>query len=520
VPTENIFDIEEQIAEVARELAALELDIQRRSFLADPVLWGETKLGDTYWSGQRKILQSLRDHRKTAVYTCHEVGKTRIAAVAAGWWLDNHPAGEAFVVTTAPTAYQVRSVLWREINRVHSRGNLSGRTNQTEWLMVVPGGKEEQVAIGRKPDEYQQGSFQGIHQKYLLFILDEACGVPLQLWVEGESLVANDFSKVLAIGNPDDPTTEFGRICKPGSDYNVIQIGAFDTPNFTGEDVPQSLKDNLIGFRYVEDMRKRWARTWTWSEDRTELLPPVGADPKSTNPFFQSKVLGQFPQHSTENGLIPLQWILEAQQRTLKPFGPNELGVDVGGGGDSSTICHRRGGVYRIVHEDTNPDTMQTTGAVIDVLQKTGATLAKIDMIGIGRGVVDRGKELKQPFVGVNVGTKATYGEDDNTYEAQEERKRLGIGFANLRSQLYWNLRTMFETGTIDIDLLDEQLAAELVEIRYKRRSNGTILIESKEDMLRRGVPSPNRADALMLAASEIQDETPSLSPVWGSRRI
>lgn len=499
-------DPQDELLMVAKEMAAIERDIQRRLYLRDPILWGEEKLADQYWSGQRKVLHSVRDHRKTAVYTCHQVGKTRIAAVAAGWWLDTHLPGEAFVVTTAPTAYQVRAVLWREINRVHARGKLGGRTNQTEWFMVSPFGKEEQVAIGRKPDEYTQGSFQGIHQKYLLFILDEACGVPLPLWVEGESLIANDYSKILAIGNPDDPSTEFGKACKPGSDYNVIQISAFDTPNFTGESIGPDVKDNLIGFRYVEDMRRRWARTWQWNEARNGLVAPEGTDVRLINPFFQSKVLGQFPENANPNGLIPLQWIIAAQHRDLKPFGANEFGVDVGGGGDSSTICHRRGPVARIIFESTNPDTMQTCGEVIALLDQTGAQRAKIDNIGIGKGLVDRGKELKRPFVGVNVGTKPYEDLDEDT-EEKIEQDHQGVSFANLRAQLYWQLREKFEAGIIDLDPEDEQLAAELVEIRFKRTSTGKILIESKQQMLDRGVPSPNRADALMLAMGEVPED-------------
>jgi hypothetical protein len=496
ITTQELID---EVAVVANELAAIEVEGQRRIYAADPELWAQERLGITLWSGQRSILRSIRDNRRTAVYTCHEIGKTLSAAIAIAWWIDIHPVGSAFAVTTAPTGHQVRGILWREIGRVHARGQLRGRMNQTEWWIVTPLGNEEMVAIGRKPDEYQTATFQGFHQRYLLFVGDEACGIPLPIWVGADSLIGNDNSKALAIGNPDDPKTEFGRMCKPGSGWNTIQIGAFDTPNFTGEDVPKEVKEHLIGWRYVEDMRKRWARSWSWSEDRTKLEPPSGVDPKQTNPYFQSKVLGLFPEHADANGLIPLQWITTAQVNTLAPFGASELGVDVGAGGDSSTICHRKGPMFRIVHEDHNPDTMHTTGEVVRVLVETEAELAKVDVIGIGRGVVDRGKEQGLKFVGVNVGQAPI--PDPDPVKAKVDEK-LGIGFANLRAQLWWNLRTMFENENIDIDIDDEELAAELVEIRYFRNSSGKIQVESKQDMISRGVPSPNRADAVMLAAA------------------
>lgn len=496
---------EAELDDTVDELLLIEREIQRREWSRDPEKWAFERLGVRLWSKQAEILHSVAAHRKTAVASCHEIGKSFSCGLVVGWWIDIHKPGEAFAVTTAPTGPQVRSILWREIGRVHSLGNLPGRTNQTEWMLDVHGnGKEEQVAIGRKPDEYQNSAFQGLHQKFMLVIIDEACGVPLPLWVAGESLIANDFSKMLVVGNPDDGATEFGRMCRPNSGFHVIFVGAFDTPNFTGEDCPQHVKDNLIGRTYVEDMRKRWAPLWTWAPDNSRLIPPPGTDMKTVNPYFVSKVLGQFPESNQVQGLIPLQWIQAAQQRELQPVGENELGVDVGGGGDSSTGCQRRGPVSRILWEDHNPDTMATCGKVVDHLRSTGAVRAKVDVIGIGRGVVDRGKEQNLPFVGVNVSMAPSQEPD---IAARIAAKKLGTNFANQRAEFYWHLRTLFETGDIDIDPLDEALAAELVEIRFFRTSKGAIQVESKKDMLSRGVPSPNRADALMLAHAPVTGE-------------
>jgi hypothetical protein len=139
---------------------------------------------------------------------------------------------------------------------------------------------------------------------------------------------------------------------------------------------------------------------------------------------------------------------------------------------------------------------MQTCGNVIAALTETGARVAKVDEIGIGRGVVDRGKELGKSIVGVNVGKRA--------FDNEEEEDREDEHYFNLRSRLWWYVRTLFENGTIDIDPLDDDLAAELSDIHYERTSNGKIKIESKQDAQRRKVPSPNRADALMLAAADV----------------
>jgi hypothetical protein len=478
------------IEQTRQKIEQIRFELRRRYWKTHPEDWASERLNETLWSAQRRIMRSVVDNRKTAVQSCHDIGKSFIASRVVAWWLDTHKPGEAFVVTSAPTSNQVRAILWREIGRAHSRGQLRGRTNQTEWLMMV-GDKEELVGFGRKPSDYDPTAFQGIHAPAVLVVWDEACGIPASLVEAGDSLAANNASRVLAIGNPDDPQAEFARMCAPGSGYEVIQVGAFDTPNFTGEQLPQHVKDQLIGELYVEEKRRKWAPGWRWNETRTRVEPPLGADPDDANPVWLSKVLGKFPTKSAEGTLIPYPWIRAAMERDLPPSEPDELGVDVGAGGDSSTIARRRGPVVRVLSEDTNPDTMQTCGKVINTFTMTGSSVVKIDPIGIGKGVLDRGKELGKPFIGVDVG-KAAY---------DTER------FANLRAELWWNVRERFERGEIDIDREDDDTAAELASLRYKITSSGKIAIESKLDAKKRGVPSPNRADSIMLAFAHIPEE-------------
>jgi hypothetical protein len=518
-------DIDQERAEIR----AIEREIQRRAWLRDPVLWAQERLGDQLWSAQKRILHALRAHRKVAVMSCHEIGKSYVSGVAVGWWLDVHPAGQAFAITSAPSEPQVKAILWKEIGRVHLRGRLAGRINQKEWLMNVKsekgGSREEQVGIGRKPNDYDFTAFQGLHARYFLYVFDEACGMPTNLWEAADSLAANDNSRGLAIGNPDDPSTEFARICKPGSGWHVIQVGAFDTPTFTGEPISDVIRESLIGRIYVEEKRRRWAPNWYWVDKDGQpctidkgvrVVCPEGTDPTETGSFWQSKVLGLFPSNTEAGGLIPVGWLQAAQQRWAElegdDTGVSELGVDVGGGGDSSTIAHKKGMKVKIVNEDRNPDTMHTCGLVIDFLKKTGSSRAKIDMIGIGRGVVDRGKELKQPFIGIDVGKSAFEAKTSEKTGKKEEDD--DEGYQNLRAQLWWHTRRLFEKGLIALDPADEDTASELLTVRYKRMSNGRIQIESKKDAEKRGVPSPNRAEAVMLACAP---EPPKIKrATWG----
>ena len=123
--------------------ALLQARLRRRTadrlagYTDDPVGFIEEALGHTLWSKQRAIAEAVRNHRHVAVPSCHDSGKSFIAARIAAWWLASRPVGEAFVVTTAPTLTQVRAILWREIARAHRAGRLPGRLNQTEWYMPV-----------------------------------------------------------------------------------------------------------------------------------------------------------------------------------------------------------------------------------------------------------------------------------------------------------------------------------------------------------------------------------------------
>jgi len=471
-------------------------EYKRREWRKDPAKWVADVCQEQMWSKQRTIMSTVAENRKTAIRSCHAIGKSFAAARLVGWWLTVHPPGDAFVVTTAPTFDQVVSVLWREIGRVHSKlpPESAGVINQTQWRLPVDSGKLELVAFGRKPADHNAAAFQGIHALNVLMLFDEACGISNAggLWDAAESLIANETSKMVLFGNPDLPQTEFEKACEPNSGYKVIGISAFDTPIFTGEAIGTRLGQLLISRQYVEDRRRKWAPNWQWSLDGKRVECPEGADPEDTHPYWQSKVLGKFPS-KTMGGLIPLEWVVNAANRELPKTEPIELGVDVGGGGDASTVGVRWGSVFRVEHSDHNPDTMETCGKVVQVRKRTKATKVKVDIIGIGHGMVDRGLELKEPFVGVNVSLPA----NDTEH------------YANRRAEGYYGLRERFESGDIDIDVNDEELQAELISIRSFPNSRGQNQIESKaEAKIMLGQKSPNKADCCMLAF--LPDYTPA----------
>lgn len=451
--------------EVDTAALAEQYDPTPHPYLLDPVGWTRDRLDERMWSKQAEIAESVVLHRYTAAQSAHDTGKSFDASRLTAWWLDVHPPGEAFVVTTAPTAAQVEAILWREISKAHRKGSLPGRILSGTVPMWKMNG--EIVAYGRKPADHDQAAFQGIHALYVLIIIDEAGGVPESLYNAVDSLATNKHARVLAIGNPDDPSTHFEKVCRPGSGWNHIKISAFDTPAFTGEDVEEGLLDLLVSPEWVEERKARWGES---------------------SPIYISKVLGEFPD-VTDDTLISPKLIREAQARDLSGEAINSqgrIGGDIARYGADETVAYlNRAGYTRLLFRAAKQSTTKTTGMFAsEMLQRSDQTPAALDAGGVGGGVVDNLLAAGRPVVAIEFGGAAL----------DPER------FANRRAEMYWLAREELEQGLIDLDPDDDQLAAQLGSIKFTFDAKGRILIESKKDMKKRGLPSPDRADAFVLS--------------------
>lgn len=446
----------------------------------DPLAWTNLRLPNRYlWSKQREIMESVRDNPRTAVRSCHGVGKSFIAATIASWWASAFPEDEALVVSTAPTGAQVGAILWEEIRRAHREGNLPGRVGGDN---VWKSDNNVILGMGRKPADHAEHAFQGLHKRRVLVVIDEACGIPLQLWTAFEAVATGSMCRQLAIGNPDDPGTEFANICKPGSGWNVIEISAFDSPNLTGEDVPEEMRDVLVSREWVEDKKKRWGEE---------------------SPRYQSKVLGRFPELGTDTLITPT-WIERAQNADLsRTSGRTIVSVDVARyGSDQTIIGVAQGPVFRVKTTLPMSSTTETCGRTVSVMKEYGSCDVVVDGNGVGGGVVDSLRE--------NVHTGVFTRRQPKIVDFQAGgRARNPEKFANARSEAWWTLREMFEDGDIDIDEKDDELAAQLGSVKYSFNSRGQIQVESKGDMKKRGLPSPDRADCLMQTAHKAGNGVP-----------
>lgn len=457
--------------DLAAEIIAALDDAERAKidYTADPVRWATDEAGVHLWSKQRDVIESVRDNRRTAVHSCHNVGKTFTAAVTAAWWIASHKPGEAFVLSTAPTAPQVKALLWREIGRLHGRANLFGRVNLTEWYIPNEAGGEELVAFGRTTSKDNEAAFQGVHSKYVLVILDEASGVDTKIWEAAESIASNRLSRILAIGNPDLPHSPLATACKPSSPYNVIHIGIEHAPALTGEAVPAELLDYLISPEWAEDRRAEWGEE---------------------SALYQAKVLGHFPTGAADPWRV-ISEIHAAACRYIEPAYDADAvrvgGLDVGAGGDRTVLVERVNDAVGRIETFTERDPEAAAEKLADVIRRWNLTRVNVDTIGVGWGLAGL---LRKAFKSDGVAIESV---------SFARKSNFPKRFHNIRAEAWWHGRELSRDRAWSLAKLDDDAIAELTMPRFVEK-NGRILVEPKEDVKERLGRSPDIADAVLLA--------------------
>ena len=440
-------------------------------YRTDIALWAKERLGITLWSKQIEIANALIENKKVAVKSCHGSGKSFTASVVIAWWVDTRIEFDAIVVSTAPTYEQVNKILWEYLRTMASKHDLPGKiTMDDEWK--DDGGRV--VGFGRKPSDTNQHGFQGIHRRQgVLAVLDEACGIAESIWTGVAAITTGRNDRILAIANPDDPASELGKIfADDDNGWHKITISAFDTPNFTDEYLPGDAKDGMISPEWVEEKKKEW-----------------GED----SPRYQSKVLGQFPGQGV-NTLFNQKTLANAINTALKPSTETKpkLGCDIARfGADYTVVYSIHDGVLRLEDKWSKTDTVETAEKIVEWAIKLGVDEVRIDGVGIGAGVYDmvtRKAISRWETVGI-VGNAASPDLDK---------------WANYRAYAYDTMREKMANSQIDMQFGDKMLKEELEGIQYKFNNRGAIQIESKDEMIRRGVKSPDFADAAMYACADL----------------
>ena len=361
-------------------IATVKAHRRQDSFKSDPVGWAQYMLGTdegTLWSKQREIARAVVENNSTAVKAGHGVGKSRLMAVLICWWVDTRYP-HCYVISTAPSMAQVQDVLWREVmqlkdivERRFEEGlvdhKLPGRiTMDVQWkddVTKLPLGR------GRKPPDNLGGnSFQGIHGD-VLAIGDEACGLSGELIDALANITTNEASRRVLIANPTDPMSYLGKIFKEEMEnWKRMSISVLESPNFTGEPMPENVLQKLTGPSYVEQKKQEYG------EDSAR---------------FKARVLGEFA-FDIEDSLILPGDVETACLTERERIGRPVLGVDVARfGADRSVVYLCVNGVVRFVDSWAKTDLVHSAQRVHDLALREGAHAVAIDCDGIGGGMFD-----------------------------------------------------------------------------------------------------------------------------------
>lgn len=441
-----------------------------------PRLYVRQRFGVEPTGQQAQILEAIAPPgAKVSVRSGHLTGKSSAASWCIFWLLETHDFAK--VPCTAPSGHQLRDVLWGELSKwrraadavsaqrgIHPRFWLSRLFTLTTDSLYDPGAREW-GAIARTARKENPEALQGVHADHLLYVVDEASGVPEDIYEAAEGALASRNARVLLLGNPTRTSGTFhASHHQHRGDYTPLHFRSQDSTIPTAD----------------PDYRARLVRKWGEGSN----VVRVRAD-------------GEFPRQE-EDVLISLELTEPCLTRErLAGEGTRKLGVDVARmGSDRTTLVLRQGPAVEHITIYAKQDTMQTVGCVLAVLEPWRVDEIDVDVIGLGAGVYDRLAELKQQgniacaVLAVNMAR-----EPPAQPRQGEPRPR------RLRDYLWLEMTRWLRDDAPVFCAEDHQacedLAGELASVNYRLDSDGCIVVEGKDSMKKRLGHSPDIADGL-----------------------
>lgn len=421
----------------------------------DPNLFVKEVLGVEPDEWQKDFLSAVASgERKISIRSGHGVGKSTTASWAMLWFLlTRYPVK---VVVTAPTSAQLYDALFAELKRWVKElpQPIQDLLDVKQERIELKASATEAFISARTSRAEQPEALQGVHSDNVMLVADEASGVPEAVFEAAAGSMSGHNALTILLGNPVRSSGFF-----------------FDTHNRLKDEWwtkrVSCIDSKRVSKEYVDDMKSRYG--------------------EESN-AFRIRVLGEFPK-SDDDTIIPMDLLESAKHRDTRAYedAPIIWGLDVARfGSDSSVLCKRQSNVVHTLERWRNLDLMQLTGAVVAQYEacdhKNRPAEILVDSIGLGAGVVDRLRELKLPARGINV----------------SESPAMGATYLNLRAELWHKAKAWLEKRDCKIPN-NEDLIGELATVRYTFTSNGKIKIESKDDIRRRGLKSPDMADAFVL---------------------
>ena len=425
-------------------------------YRTDPAGFSEHVVGMQPLPWQAEVMQAIGEgERRLSIRSGHGVGKSSCAAVLLLWYvLTRYPVK---VVVTAPTASQLYDALLSEAKRRLKEMPVALRDllEVTSDRIVLKSSPTEAFVSARTSSKEKPEALAGVHSEHVLIIVDEASGVPEEVFESAAGSMSGHSATTLLLGNPVRGNGFFYRTHHELSeDWWTRKVSCVDNP--------------LVAEDFLRDMALRYG---------------------SESNAYRVRVLGEFPQ-ADEDTLIPLHLVESAITRDIKisPSAAVVWGVDCARYGSDKSALIKRKGATLVEKGKTWRDksTMELSGIILNEFESTPIVDRPaeicVDSIGIGAGVVDRLIELDLPARGVNVA----------------ESSSMNQKYLRLRDELWGKAREWFETRECVIPD-DSNMVAELTSPRFAFTSTGKIRVESKDEMRKRGSASPDIADAFCL---------------------
>jgi hypothetical protein len=486
-----------------------------KMYRKDWCLFAKEVLGVTLDPEQEAILRSVQFNARTSVASGTARGKDFISAVACMCfmyltprWTKGQLTHNTKVAMTAPTGRQVKNIMMPEISRLWNRArrngmdapgrlNMSGiRTEYDEWFLT-----------GFKADEHQHEAWSGFHAVNTMFVVTEASGMSEMVFnaIEG-NLQGN--SRIIIVFNPNSPTGYAAKSQK-SPHWNKFRLNSLNAPNVLYK---KELIPGQVDYAWVKNKVEIWSTPIAETEVAVEKHDfEFEGQWYRPNDLFRVKVLGVFPEVPT-TVLIPQEWVEAANARWKdifqnpdKPFNglfhdSLRLGSDVAGmGRDNSVECYRYGNtVHRFETQNSGgkADHMGTAGRIKHQLDRDTRTVAIIDTIGEGAGVysrlIEQGYENRVFSCKYSEAAKNTSG--DYLHDSTGQ-----YIFANKRAYLHWMVREWLDPKNKHHPALppDDLFLEEACEAHWSFDSSGRVVIEAKDDIVKRLGRSPDKFDSL-----------------------
>ncbi|MFV0240757.1 MAG: terminase [Lacrimispora sphenoides] len=472
----------------------MELDQEAILYYADnPVEFVEDIIGASPDDNQKAILRSVAKEPMTSVRSGHGIGKSAVEAWVVIWFLCTRPFPK--IPCTAPTKHQLFDILWAEASKwIRSSPFLSNELVWTAEKIYMKGYPEEWFAVARtatNPD-----ALQGFHAENVLFIIDEASGVKDIVFEPVLGALSTKGAKLLMCGNPT-------RLVGFFYDSHHKNRGSYNALHVDGRD------SSRVDMDFIN-----------------KIIDMFGAD----SDVFRVRVAGQFPR-ATPESLIAMEWCEEAAKRRIESVGNRiDIGVDVARYGNDSSVLFpimdkaRPVENFEVYHHNM---TTEITGHVVIMIKRyakeylDAAIYVKVDCDGLGVGVYDNLATQKEKIIDeVWEDRCRAEGLDPETdWNQCQAIPRLNleiiechfggkggkvddadpVEYSNSTGLMWGAIRKGLQEGTLQLPDNDA-LFSQLSNRKYIVNKDGEIELERKESMKKRGVSSPDIADALALA--------------------